>query len=515
MNELNELRRKGATILVAIGWICVLVITANAFFAGTGLMPAALAAAVSIVPTTLVLRGNAGSQARLALGFAYPLYPAIMLWQWSGQHWMLDLHMQFFAAIAMLMLLADWRPVLLAAAVTAVHHLFTNFLAPSLVFPDGSDIERVVLHAVIVVAETAVLTLIARNFETLVIEQAAAQNARERTEELALEERQRAADEQNRVIDQIGSALRALANGDLSLRITSAFPASYEALRRDFNAAAGELDQIVRNVTRSAGQIETGSREIRTATDDLALRTEEQAATLEDITNTLRALNVTVTENATSAFDLQGNVTKARDDALSGSEVVESAVHAMSEIEYSAQEISKIITLIDGIAFQTNLLALNAGVEAARAGEAGKGFAVVATEVRALAQRSADAANDIKALISTSSEQVSRGVRLVGQSGEALMTIVNGIAQINESIGRIATVSQGQAGEIGRINERMGRLDSATQQNAAMVEEGTAAARHLSSEAEAMARLVAHFAVSGEDRAGNGASSGGRLRHAA
>ncbi|MBT0669571.1 methyl-accepting chemotaxis protein [Novosphingobium profundi] len=511
MNELDELRRKGAASLVAIGWICVFLIAVSTFLAGSGFLPLVLAVAVSIVPTMLTFRGSEGLQARLSLGFAYPLYPAIMLWQWTGHHWMLDLHMIFFAAIAMLMLLADWRPVVLAAGVTAVHHLSTNLIAPSLVFPDGSDIGRVIVHAVIVVAETAVLYMIARNFEVLVVEQAAAQNARERAEEITAEERRLAAENQRVVIEQIGQGLRSLASGDLSLRLTSAFPPSYDRLRGDFNTAATDLDRIVRDVTQSANQIETGSLEILTATDDLALRTEQQASTLEDIANTLRQLNVTVSDNASSANELQGNVAKARSDALTGSEVVESAVFAMSEIERSADEIGKIIALIDGIAFQTNLLALNAGVEAARAGEAGKGFAVVATEVRALAQRSADAANDIKALISTSTEQVSRGVKLVGQSGESLMTIVSGIAEINEAIERIASVSQDQASEIGRINERVARLDSATQQNAAMVEEGTAAARHLSSEAEAMARLVTHFRVTAQE----GGESLGSLRRAA
>ena len=515
MNELNELRRKGALGLLINCWLTVLAIAGGAFLAGTGMMPAVLAAAVTVVPSLLVLRGGGDLQTRLAIAFAMPIYPAILLWQWSGQHWMLDIHMTFFAAIAMLTLLADWRPVLLAAGVTAVHHLALNFAAPSLVFPDGSDLARVILHAVVVIAETAVLVKISASFERLVIEQAAAQNARERMEEVAREERAEAQVAQQTVIEEIGTGLRALAAGDLSLRIENSFPGSYEALRGHFNTAASDLDRIVNNVTRSASQIETGSCEIRSATDDLALRTEQQASTLEDIASTLRQLNVTVQDNATSANDLQGNVTKARNDALNGSQVVESAVQAMGEIERSADEIGKIITLIDGIAFQTNLLALNAGVEAARAGEAGKGFAVVATEVRALAQRSADAANDIKALIGTSTEQVSRGVRLVGQSGESLMTIVSGIAEINEAIARIASVSRDQAGEIGRINERVTRLDSATQQNAAMVEEGTAAARTLSSEAESMARLVAHFRLSESGRLTSDTSAGEAMRNAA
>lgn len=496
MNELNDLRRKGATALLVICWLCVATVAGSALLSDAGWLPLLAALLVTVVPSLQVLRGDNGLGARLALGAALPIYPAILLWQWGGHAWMVDLHMAFFASIAMLAILADWRPVLLGAAVTAVHHLATNLAIPTLVFPQEADLGRVVLHAIIVVAETGVLVFIAHNFEKLVIDQAAAHGARERMEEAGKLERARAAAEQKEVIEGVGAGLRALADGDLSLRLAEAFPTAYEELRSFFNSAAGDLDRIVRDVTRSAGQIETGSCEIRSATDDLALRTEQQAATLEDIANTLRELNVTVQANASSATALQGNVARARNDALAGSAVVESAVTAMGEIERSADQISQIITLIDGIAFQTNLLALNAGVEAARAGEAGKGFAVVATEVRALAQRSADAANDIKALIGTSTDQVSAGVKLVGQSGESLMTIVTGIADIDQAIDRIASVSQEQAVEIGRISDRLARLDSATQQNAAMVEEGTAAARALSHEAGVLAELVAHFRVS-------------------
>ncbi|WP_052223328.1 methyl-accepting chemotaxis protein [Novosphingobium malaysiense] len=499
MNDLNELRRKGALVLIYVNWLCVAVIGLCAFFAGTGFMPVAVAALITVVPTVQVARGGHDSHTRMAIGLALPLYPAILLWQWAGAHWMLDIHMIFFAAIAVLTIMADWRPILVAAGVTAVHHLTTNFAAPSIVFPNGSDFERVVFHAVVVVVETAVLIIIARNVETLVVEQAEAQEARQQIEAEAAQERNRTAEQQNMVIEKIGTALASLARGDLSLRLAEAFPTSYEKLRHHFNSAASDLESIVRNVTGSARQIENGSSEIRSSTEDLALRTEQQAATLEDIATTLSHLNTKVQANAASAQDLQGNVARARQDALSGSSVVETAVKAMGEIEQSADQISQIITMIDGIAFQTNLLALNAGVEAARAGEAGKGFAVVATEVRALAQRSADAANEIKALIETSTDQVSRGVKLVGESGDSLSTIVSGIAQIDETIETIARVSREQAEEIGRVNERISRLDSATQQNAAMVEEGTAAARHLSNEAENLGQIVAHFHLS-DDR---------------
>jgi len=498
MNELAELRRKGALALITICWLWVAIIAGGWRMADSGIGPLAVALAISVIPTALVRSDAASAASRFALALSLPLYPAIMLWQWSSSAMMVDLHMSFFAALAMLAILADWRPVLLAATVTAVHHLLANFVAPTLVFPDGADLGRVALHAVIVVAETAVLFIIALRFEQLVITHASATAERFAAEERAAGDRARAAADQSQVIEAIGSGLRSMASGDLSLRITHAFPQSYEELRGDFNNAAEDLDHIVRGVSVSAHQIETGTHEIRSATDDLALRTEQQASALEEIAVTLRQLNVTVQQNAASAAELKTSVSRARGDALSGSSVADSAVEAMGNIEKSAREISEIITIIDGIAFQTNLLALNAGVEAARAGDAGKGFAVVANEVRALAMRSADAATQIKALISTSTQQVTHGVSLVGDSGESLRTIVTGIAEIDQAIERIATVSHSQAEEIARINDRVARLDSSTQQNAAMVEEGTAAARNLASEAENMAAVVAHFRTSGQ-----------------
>ncbi|WP_374412661.1 methyl-accepting chemotaxis protein [Novosphingobium colocasiae] len=508
MNELEDLRQRGARSLLGVIALCIVIIALGAFFSRSGIAPPLAALAIAALPAWMVWRGDAGPQSRVALGITLPLYPAILLWQWSGGAWMLDIHMTFFAAIAMLAVLADWRPVLAAAAVTAVHHLATNFIAPVLVFPSGPDFGRVVMHAVIVIAETAVLMMIAAGSERMVLTQVAAHHARESAEKAAAQDRARAAQDQSFVLDRIGGGLKALAGGDLSRRVEDHFPAGYEALRDDFNATAADLNRVVGDVTRSTTSIASGSREISVATQDLATRTEDQAATLEDIANTLRQLSATVQDNASGASELQDNVAKARHDAMSGKTVVESAVLAMGEIERSAEQISQIITLIDGIAFQTNLLALNAGVEAARAGEAGKGFAVVATEVRALAQRSADAASQIKELIGMSAQQVGQGVRLVGQSGDSLMTIVAGIAHIDQAIARIADTSRAQTGEIGRISERISRLDSATQQNAAMVEEGTAAARQLSSEAEGMARTVAHFRLSAAGPASYGRSSG-------
>jgi methyl-accepting chemotaxis protein len=207
----------------------------------------------------------------------------------------------------------------------------------------------------------------------------------------------------------------------------------------------------------------------------------------------MRETTSRIRETADNAGDVRGAIGSAQQQALDGGQVVRNAVTAMDAIEKSSQEIGQIVTVIDGIAFQTNLLALNAGVEAARAGESGKGFAVVANEVRALAQRSADAAKDIKALITTSSGQVSQGVRLVGEAGEMFERIVGNIGDINGSIEQIATGTETQAGNLQQVSLAVGDMDRMTQQNAAMVEESTAASRSLASEADELAGLVSRF----------------------
>ncbi|MEJ2459011.1 MAG: methyl-accepting chemotaxis protein, partial [Novosphingobium sp.] len=235
---------------------------------------------------------------------------------------------------------------------------------------------------------------------------------------------QKSGESQQLVVNRLGQALKSLSNNQLDSEIRETFPPEYEALRQDFNSAVESLTDTISKVQRTAEAVLTGASEIHTASDDLSRRNEQQAASLEETTAAMNQVTRGVNEAATSAVGAQQSIANAHREATDGGEVVERAVKAMGAIEHSAQEISQIIGVIDGIAFQTNLLALNAGVEAARAGDAGKGFAVVANEVRALAQRSADAAKDISALITASSEQVESGVKLVGETGDLLTKIV-------------------------------------------------------------------------------------------
>jgi methyl-accepting chemotaxis protein len=307
------------------------------------------------------------------------------------------------------------------------------------------------------------------------------------------EARRKASAEQKVVVEALSTGLAHLANKDLEHRLDDPFPPSYETLRENYNAAVASLAEALRIVRVGTASVQCSIAEIGDAAADLAVRNETQASRIAQTAHAMDSVTAIVQETATSARAVTQTITHAEREASEGGDVVRRAIEAMAAIEASAQEIGQIISVIDGIAFQTNLLALNAGVEAARAGEAGRGFAVVATEVRALAQRSADAAQSIKALITTSGEQVGAGVALVSESGTKLGGIVRRIGEISVLIGDIAGSATRQAESLSQINGAMGEMDRMTQQNAAMVEESAAAARSLSSEAVRLTELVATF----------------------
>jgi methyl-accepting chemotaxis protein len=311
----------------------------------------------------------------------------------------------------------------------------------------------------------------------------AAQRDHEQAEQLA------------QVVSRLAHGLDRLSAGDLTVRLTEAFASDYERLRSDFNQAVERLEQALGAVVSAVGGLTSGANGIAGAAGDLSARSEQQAASLEEAAAALTEITGAVRVAAEGARGAREAVSQAQAEAGRSRTVVQETIDAISGIETSSHQVAQIIGVIDEIAFQTNLLALNAGVEAARAGDAGRGFAVVAQEVRALAQRSAEAAKEIKVHIADSARQVEAGVVLVGRTGEALQTIAGQVGAIDGVIGQIAASAAEQASGLSEVNSAVNQMDQATQKNAAMVNRSAADSMTLVREVEGLAALVSHFKV--------------------
>ena len=313
-----------------------------------------------------------------------------------------------------------------------------------------------------------------------------------RAEELA---RERA-----RVMAAFDEGLERLAAQDLTFRIVERLPEAYERLQANFNEAIDNLTTVVEGVAASSNVLQNGTSEISVASDDLSRRTEQQASSLEETASALGEITDAVRKTADMSKHARDVVGTTHGASQKGAEAIRNAVDAMRMIEKSSQQIGQIIGVIDEIAFQTNLLALNAGVEAARAGDAGRGFAVVASEVRALAQRSAEAAREIKGLIAASSTQVHDGVTLVANTGQAFEQIEAGVRELSTVVEQISKSADEEATGLQEINSAVGQLDQVTQQNAAMSEQASAASQSLAEQGERLAHLIGQFRIAGSSQ---------------
>jgi methyl-accepting chemotaxis protein len=296
-------------------------------------------------------------------------------------------------------------------------------------------------------------------------------------------------------LDEVSVLLRAIARGDLTARMDGDFHGVFARMRDDANATVAQLTEIVGCIQAASSSINTAAGEIAAGTGDLARRTEQQAANLEETAASMEELTSTVKQNADSARQANQLAIGAASVASQGGAVVEQVVTTMHDIETSSKKISEIISVIDGIAFQTNILALNAAVEAARAGEQGRGFAVVASEVRMLAQRSAQAAKEIKGLIESSVGRVVEGSMLVNQAGTTMADIVASVQRVTDIMAGIAAASQEQSAGIEQVNQAIVQMDETTQQNAALVEEATAAARSMEDQTQVLTQAVSVFVL--------------------
>jgi methyl-accepting chemotaxis protein len=512
--NLDEQRAFASRMLLALIGLHVALIAAVLLMLGRPwVTPAAGAFGFALAAALVWARDPRGLAGRLMIGVALVGQISVLLAAMSGHRWQVDVHMYYFAGLAILAIYCDWRVILAGAGAVAAHHLLLNFLLPAAIYPDGGDFPRVVLHAVILILEAGALIWLSHNIVAMFgvkrdyreaeaaiaamsQAQAAERSAREAAARADAEQaalRERVAEEQAQVFQAMGEGLSRLSHGDLAWRLREAFPADYEPLREEFNAAIARLHEAMAVVVEAVEAMTTDSSEIGAAADGLSRHAETQATTMQQAAAALGGLAVAARDAALGAGQAHRAVAAARTEAQESGGVVAEAIEAMGDVERSAGEIGQIIGLIDEIAFQTNLLALNAGVEAARAGEAGRGFAVVASEVRALAQRSADAAREIKALISTSGDQVTRGVTLVRRTGEALVRIVAQIGEANALVAAISETSDLQARSLTEVNAAVTQLDEAAQQTAAMIDRSTAASHDMVDESRGLADLLAHF----------------------
>ncbi|MEM8536472.1 MAG: methyl-accepting chemotaxis protein [Pseudomonadota bacterium] len=453
---------------------------------------------VGVTGTAWLVMRFAPVLAKLGLALALVLQAMAFSAAFAGHPWQIDTHMMYFAILAVIAVMQDQRALLLGAAAIAGHHVLMSAAMPEMIYPESGEsvVGRTILHAAIVVMQTAVLFLSIRasqradaEIKAQQAELKASSAASRAAEARAAEEREAATD----TVVQLGQALKRLADHDLSGQMETPLEAQFEPLRRDLNDMIAQFREVFQTVQTTAFDYDKSAQELASTSEALAVQTERQAGTLSSVAEGLQALTETVRETAAGAAEANTAASEARDSASENSEIVAQAVAAMERIEGGSAEISKIIELIDDIAFQTNLLALNAGVEAARAGEAGRGFAVVASEVRALAQRTAEAAQNVKSLIGNSSVEIGSGAKLVNQAGASLSVIADQVKNASGLIDRIAASIAQQSNMVQELNSSVSSLDQATQNNAAVSEEMTAMGQHLASGSHTLKDAVSSF----------------------
>jgi methyl-accepting chemotaxis protein len=532
---LDDQRRAGGRMIIALSWAMVVIVSATRLLLHGEVAGPLIAATCMAGLTTLTARwGTVAPIGRTLTGVLLMAQVSLLVAITAHHAWQIDMHMAYFAALALLVIYCDWVVIAAATVTVALHHLGLNYVLPALVFSGTAGLGRVMVHAGILLVEAGTLIWVASSVNRMFAvsrgalaeaEQATlaaqAANAAAAQANLRREEETQAARaaadaradrERQAVVDTLSDALARLARGDLAFTLDETFHQAYEPLRADLNAAVARLGAALQRVEDSVDGVHLGSSQIAEAVVNLSRRTEQQAARLEETAGAMEEISATVDRTTAGARQAAAAVGKAREDAQKSGEVVSEAVAAMGEIQRSSQSIGQIIGVIDEIAFQTNLLALNAGVEAARAGEAGRGFAVVAQEVRALAQRSADAAKEIKILITTSGQQVGVGVELVGRTGQALERITDQIGAVDDLVGDIAASAQEQASGLAEIGAAVNQMDQGLQQNATMVEQTSAATQALDEDARRLRQMLSEFELS---PAAAGSASDGPLRRSA
>lgn len=524
MTFMTSLRTRAAIAIVSLLWINVALLALR-YWWGMDANPTIVLGggfAIATAATVTWWRDHTGTATQISTALSHAASVSLLVYAFSGSPLQIDIHMYFFASLAICAAWVDWRPIIAFSGLTAVHHLVLFFLIPAAVFPGTADIARVVMHAIILVLEAGALvalghllaTAFAQNDQAIAETRSATDHATKMSEQADKAQKQNAADAERRdtertldnerlqfAIEALGRGLHQLADGDLRFRLDDTFHGSLEKIRLDFNSSMETLERVIAELGHSALEMREGSNGVYSDAEQISKRTEQQAASLEETAAAIGRITETVRTASERAGEAGRLVESATKSAGLSEGIVTDAVSAMTEIEASSRQIRQIISVIDDIAFQTNLLALNAGVEAARAGEAGKGFAVVAQEVRELAQRSASAAKEINALIETSSTQVGTGVKLVNKTGESLKSIGAQVNTINDYITKIVESARDQASDIAEINSAVVQMDEVTQLNAARVGDATKSIRQLATDADGLVAKLAAFNVSNDQKA--------------
>lgn len=512
ISALDRIRSHAARFMVLYLWAHVPLSVLIAVTLGTGQWTGPVAiASLAVIATLDWLRRGKSDGTQITIATSLGLIVAFMVNQLSGHTWQIDMHMYFFAAFATVGVFCNWRPLVAYASTVGVHHLLLNVLIPQAVFPGQGDLERVLLHAIVLIVQAAALIWLAQRlkeaFGESAVAIASARLAQAEGEHIAAQQRvtaTRAAEAsqchaavQERVVRDLSSGLERLVAGNLTTPIDSPlndpFPAEYDMLRQSYNRVTQQLGQVFDQIRSVADSVRSGSDEIDQAAQHLAARAETQAATLEESAAALQQMTISVRSSAMRAAEAQDAGQENSTRAKAGARIVQDAIIAMQSIEKSSAQVTRIIDVIENIAFQTNLLALNAGIEAARAGEAGRGFAVVASEVRGLAQRASDSAHEIRTLIVESSEHVQAGSVLVGQTGESLEDILRIATSVQGAMDEISSAVREQAIGLDEINAGMNHLDQVTQQNAAVADETTAAAGSLRQRSAELVSVIGQF----------------------
>lgn len=499
--SLERLRHVGMRLVVcliatlaAVAGLIVIVLQASDKW------PAAvLALLLTIYPAVLISQRRIDASARLTVSITVVAMPALLLFISEGHGWQTDLHMLFFALLAAASILCDWKALAAATAVVATHHLGLGMVIPEWLFTGDGSLARIALHAVILVVEAATLIWVAQRIVALV--DANEQQAIEReisAEALAAERAEQACIVQT-VTTSLGQSLTALAAGNLTEQITGDFPGDYGVLKRDYNDAVASLRVTIVAVSDSAANIRTGSSEIAQASEDLARRTESNAASLEETSAALVQIEGRLKATAAAAQNTVVRADQAQMTVESGRTTAQTAMHAMGDVSGSAKGIDDVIAGLDKIAFQTRVLAMNAAVEAGRAGDAGRGFAVVADLVSALAMRAEEEAKLARDQLGITQSQIVTAVEAVGKVDTAFTAIAGDVGEVNKLLAGMASDNQAQSSAITEITAAISAMDVATQQNAAMVEQTSAAARNLTQEVGNLADTAAQFNVDGKN----------------